>query len=111
MRRKFLPAISGLRLALAETSLKILLSLALITLLGAWYLRFDWLKIVIILIVSTFLIALELINSAIEHLADTIDTNSNPSVAVIKDIAAGAVLWGALGALVIGLILLVNHLF
>jgi diacylglycerol kinase len=45
--------------------------------------------------------ALELMNTAFEHLCDLVDTNHNPKIARIKDVAAGAVLYAALGWLIV----------
>lgn len=47
--------------------------------------------------------ALELINSAVERLADAVSPQPSEAIAKIKDLSAGGVLVGAIAALVIGL--------
>lgn len=52
----------------------------------------------IISIVMMFLVGgLELMNTAFEHLCDLVDLKYNPTIKRIKDVAAGAVLYAALG--------------
>jgi diacylglycerol kinase len=53
--------------------------------------------------------ALELINTAIENLADAITTERNPYIKQAKDLAAGAVLIGAFFALVVAGVIIYNH--
>lgn len=57
----------------------------------------------IIALVMMFMVgALELMNTAFEHLCDLVDRKYNPTIKKIKDVAAGAVLYAAMGwALVI----------
>lgn len=52
----------------------------------------------IISLVMMFVVGgLELMNTAFEHLCDLVDTKYNPTIKRIKDVAAGAVLYAALG--------------
>ncbi len=46
------------------------------------------------------------LNTAIELLSDAVSTDPNPLIGRAKDVAAGAVLISALGAFVIGLLIL-----
>ena len=48
----------------------------------------------------------ETFNTAVEQLADAVDSKPNPSVGRAKDAAAGAVLIAAMGAVAIGLMVL-----
>jgi len=52
-------------------------------------------------------LAMELVNSAIERLSDKISPGRDPDIGKIKDIAAAAVLISAVAAAVVGLIILV----
>lgn len=52
----------------------------------------------IISLVMMFVVGgLELMNTAFEHLCDLVDQNYNPVIKRIKDVAAGAVLYAAVG--------------
>ena len=53
---------------------------------------------------------MEAINSAIEALADTISTDYHPLIGRAKDLAAGAVLFAALTAALIGLLIFVPRI-
>jgi diacylglycerol kinase len=54
---------------------------------------------------------LELVNSAIERLADKISPEHDPLIGKIKDISAAAVLITAIAAVIVGLIILVPKFF
>jgi diacylglycerol kinase len=56
-------------------------------------------------------LALELFNSSIESLAKAIDRQHNEQLGDALDIASGAVLVGALGAAVVGIVVLLPRLF
>ena len=59
----------------------------------------EWFVIIISIIV---VLAMEIFNSALETLADTITEEENSKIKRAKDLAAGAVLLTAIGAAVIG---------
>ena len=62
--------------------------------------RQDWLWLTLaITLVWTF----EALNTAIEHLCDVVSPQHSESVKRAKDVAAGAVLIAAIGALIIGI--------
>ncbi|MFK7784080.1 MAG: diacylglycerol kinase family protein, partial [Crocinitomicaceae bacterium] len=62
-------------------------------------------EFVIILLVSALVFALEGINTAIEKLCDEVTEERKESIRKIKDVAAGAVLLGAIFAAVIGVMI------
>jgi diacylglycerol kinase (ATP) len=49
----------------------------------------------------------EMINTALEKLADMVTTQFHPQIKIIKDVAAGAVLVAAIAALLTGLIIFI----
>jgi undecaprenol kinase len=55
-------------------------------------------------------LAAELLNTAIEELADHLNPDEHPRIRLVKDCAAGAVLVAVLGALAVGLALAVDVL-
>lgn len=86
-----------------------LLSATLVILLG-WMVglsRVDWLFVV--LLISTVLV-LEMFNTVFEVLVDHLWQEEHPRAKIIKDVAAGAVLIGSIGALVSGLIIFLPYL-
>jgi diacylglycerol kinase len=68
----------------------------------------EWLAIVCC---GMMVLILEMVNTALEYLCDTITTDFNPAIKIIKDIAAGAVLISALGSVVIGSMIFIPKLF
>lgn len=81
----------------------------------AGILRFSVLEWAIVILVISGMIALEMINTAIETVVDLIHPEWGPVAGKIKDIAAGACLIYACGAAIIGVMLytpkLINWLF
>jgi diacylglycerol kinase len=62
----------------------------------------EWLFIVLC---SMLVLMLELINTAVEYLCDTITTDFHPVIKIVKDISAAAVLISAAGSVITGLII------
>ena len=67
----------------------------------------EWLAL---LLCTGLVISLEMLNSAVERICNMYTTDFHPAIKIIKDIAAAAVLWSALVALVIGLLIFVPYL-
>ena len=61
----------------------------------------------LIILCMGLVLGMELVNSAIERLADKISTERDPVIGKIKDLSAGAVLISAIAAAIVGLIILV----
>lgn len=68
---------------------------------------FQWL---LVLFCIGLVISLEMINSAIERYCDLVTTDFHPSIKIIKDVAAGAVLVASVMSLIIGLIIFIPAL-
>ena len=62
---------------------------------------------IIILFCIAFVLAMEMLNTAIEHLSDIVHHDKHPGIKKVKDIAAGAVLVSAIFSLVTGPIIFV----
>ena len=68
----------------------------------------EWLAIVIVI---GLVLLTELLNTAIENIADFISPERHEKIKTIKDIAAAAVLISAIVALVVGLLVFVPKVF
>jgi undecaprenol kinase len=64
----------------------------------------------LVMLASAAVFAAELFNTAIEQLADHLHPEIHPSIRVVKDCAAAAVLLASLGALAVGVALAVHLL-
>ena len=67
----------------------------------------EWILIVLAI---GFVITAEMINSALEKLADAVDEKPNEKIKIVKDLSAGAVLIAAIAAATVGLIVFIPHL-
>jgi diacylglycerol kinase (ATP) len=103
-------ALAGLIHAVAaERSVRVQL-LALATALAALlYLRPAPIWWAVVLLISSAVIATELLNTAIEKLADHLHPELHPQIRIVKDCAAAAVLVLAIGALCVAGALLLNQ--
>jgi undecaprenol kinase len=99
-RLKF--ALAGLRHAVrTERSLRtqllllggVLLALVVLRPAAVWW--------ALVALISSAVIAAELFNTALEHLADHLHPEQHPQIRVVKDCAAAAVLVLAIGALLV----------
>lgn len=64
----------------------------------------------IALLSSALLLALELVNSAIERVIDHIDENHHPRIKDIKDMSAAAVIAASAGVFLLGIIMIADTL-
>ena len=104
--KSFVYAINGLKVLLKEEHNS---RIHLIAAIGAIVLSlvlqistFEWLAVVLAI---GFVFAMELMNSAVENMADMITKKQNETISKIKDLAAAGVLVSAVTAFIIGLII------
>jgi len=79
---------------------------AILVLIGSFVLGLSWHEFVVLVLLSIVVLSVEMVNTAIEALTDVIFKEYDQKAKEIKDIAAGAVLVIALGAAIIGYIIL-----
>lgn len=80
---------------------------ATLAVLLAGYLGFSLTEWVLLVVVIGFVLALELINTTVERILDTLIAEHHPGVKVIKDVMAAAVLVAALTAAAAGALLFI----
>ncbi len=88
-----------------ERNGKIQLAVALATIATAAFLKISLNEWVAVLLCIGMVIGLEMLNSALEKLCDLVEPGYHPSIRVIKDISAGAVLWASIISTVAGTII------
>jgi len=104
--KPFSYAFKGLVYSLKQRNMKIIFACAIFTILAALFLKVssnDW---CILLICIGLVMALEMLNTAIEGIVDLISPDYNEKAGKIKDLAAGSVLIASLISLIIGVIIL-----
>ncbi len=104
-------AIQGFRTGIRSRNMQIHLIITLITLTGGLLLRLSLTEFLIILVFISVVISLELLNSAMEELCNLVESSYNPHVKKIKDMAAAAVLWSSLIALIAGIAIFAPRIF
>jgi undecaprenol kinase len=65
----------------------------------------------IIFITLMVVLAMELVNTAVEHLADHLHPDQHPRIKIVKDCAAAAVLVTSLGALCVAVAFVIDQWF
>lgn len=109
--RKFIDsandAINGiLHAAKTQRHMRYHLLAALIMLFLSLLLGINWTEFAVLVLLSIIVISTEMLNTALETITDILFKEYDSRAKIIKDIAAGAVLITALGAAVIGYIIL-----
>ena len=84
---------------------------ALAAILGGLYFGISKVEFLIILLVSTQVICLEMVNTAIERTVDLVTAEYHLYAKIAKDVAAGAVLVAAILATIIGGIIFLPYIF
>ncbi len=93
-----------------EQNYRIHISLSIIALLLGYLLHISYFEFLIVLILIFLGLAIEMVNTSIEEATDAIDTKWRQDLKIAKDVAAGAMLVFAFGALVISAIIFIPRL-
>jgi len=98
-------AINGLKILFREESnAKIHLFITICVLVAGFAFRISGGEWIAVILCIGLVIALESINSAVENVADFVSPEKHETIEKIKDLAAGAVLIGAVASAVVGVI-------
>ncbi|WP_396136029.1 diacylglycerol kinase family protein [Bacillus sp. NEB1478] len=94
-----------------EQNFKIHTIISVVVILTAIALDFSNLRMIILLIIIGMVLALELVNTAVEKTVDLVTQNVHPLAKQAKDAAAGAVLVFSIFAVIIGILLFIEPIF
>ncbi len=104
--KAFKYAINGIRTAFgSEFHIRLHILASLLVVIAGWFFEISRMEWISIFICIAMVITVEMLNTAIEYLVNLISPDHNILAGKIKDIAAGAVLIAAIGALFTGLII------
>jgi undecaprenol kinase len=110
-RARFGFAAAGIRIAARrERSLRSQLLLAAVALGVTAWLRPGLIWCAVIVMAAAFVLALEMVNAALEYLTDHVHPDHATEIMHAKDAAAGAVLLASLGAVGVGALMLLSVL-
>jgi diacylglycerol kinase len=102
-KAKFRDALVGIALGIrGQSSFRVHLLCALLAVAAGAVLRIDRIEWCLVVLCITAVLAAELFNSALERMAKAIDRRHNPELGAALDIASGAVLLAAVGAVAVG---------
>lgn len=99
-------ASNGIRYTFAtEKNIRVLLLIVIAEITTALLLEIPRLELLLLLWIAAVLFALELVNTAIERLADRVTTQHDAQIGIVKDVMAGAVMVASVFAFLIGCII------
>ncbi|MBT8261101.1 MAG: diacylglycerol kinase family protein [Flavobacteriaceae bacterium] len=99
-------AIKGALLLLkTEASVKVQFVIAILITLAGFYYNISNTEWILQFLAIGLVLAIEGVNTAIENLADFIQPKHNQKIGFVKDITAGAVLFAAICAIIVGLLI------
>jgi len=99
-----------MRLVREEKNAQVHLLATLVVIVAGYGLGLSAVEWALIVLAIVAVWSAEAMNSAIERIADVTSPEQHPMIGAAKDMAAGGVLVVALGALVVGMIVLFSHL-
>ena len=108
--KSFSFALNGIKISLRQRNMKIHVACALLVIALGFYFKITIVDWCILLLCIGVVIALEIINTAIEQVVDLVSPNYNELAGKIKDLAAGAVLVVAIISAIIGCVIFSNYL-
>lgn len=115
MMRKFFKsftyAFQGVIHGLTERNFKFHAVATIVVVFAGIYVEISMTEWFIVIMLIGGVLALELMNSAVERVVDLITSDQHPLAKQAKDLAAGAVLVFAIASAIIGLIIFVPKLF
>lgn len=95
----------------SQVNARIHLAISAGVLLAGFWLGLSRLEWAAIVGCMALVLALEAVNTALEYLTDLVSPGQHPLAGKAKDVAAAAVLIGAIGAAVVGLIIFLPKLY
>jgi diacylglycerol kinase len=87
-----------------ETHGQIQAAISIVVLLAGLFFGISRTEWIAVLFCIALVLSLEMLNTALEKLADQTHPERHPQIGLVKDVAAGAVLWAAILSVVVGAI-------
>ncbi len=106
---RFNVAIDGLVHSVkTQKSMRIHIIFAVLVLFASLFLNLSRVELILIIITIALVLITEIFNTALEYLVNLVTEEHHPLAKIIKDLAAGAVLFAALSAMVVGYLVFVK---
>ncbi len=109
--KSFKYAFNGIKEAIkTQHNLQIHIVAMILTIFCGIFVKINQTEWLMLIIIFAIVIAMEIINSAVELLTDLVSPQHNIKAGKVKDMSAGAVLISAIAAFIIGIIIFVPKL-
>ncbi|MBE0428385.1 MAG: diacylglycerol kinase [Thermoleophilia bacterium] len=93
-----------------QRNMKIHFAVAVLVLGGSLFFNLDRMELIALILTISFVLMMEMINTALEAAIDTFGTAFDPMAKIAKDVAAGAVLIAAINALAVAYLIFYDRL-
>ncbi len=110
MKKKFMDAFRGIKVALKSKSIQLQFCFALIAIIASIIFKFTFYENLIVGLCIALVLSLEIINESIERLCDRVTTDFDDQIKQVKDLSAAAVLVASGVSLILGVLMILNHL-
>jgi len=104
-------AFEGLKILWEQNNFRIHVLASFLVILFSFILEVSQTDFIILLLCISMVLVTEALNTAIEKICDFIQPNIDPKIAVIKDIAAAAVVISAMVSAVVGVVIFWGYFF
>lgn len=108
--KSFIYAINGIKLSLKQRNMKFHVACATLVVCCGVFIEITSVEWCLIFMLIGLVISFEIINTAIELLVDFIEPNHHPVAGKIKDLAAGAVLFSSVIAIICAIFIFGKYL-
>ena len=106
--KSFKYAFNGFRILIKEEhNSRVHLIVGVCVIISGIYFTISALEWITLILVISFVLAMEIVNSSIENICDFISPDKHQLIKKIKDLAAAAVLISVISAVIIGLIIFI----
>lgn len=108
--KKFKDAFSGLKVGINHKAIRIQMLLAILAIIGGLIVKLDEYEWLAFIICISVVIALEIMNTAIEKICDYVNSDYDEKIKVIKDLSSASVLFASIGAFVVCVIVCLRRI-
>jgi diacylglycerol kinase len=110
--QSFLCAVNGIKTVWREEkNFRLETIIAVAVAVAAFYFKFSFTESFMVAAAIIIVLGAEIINTAIEDLCNEMEPDEDKTIGKIKDVAAAYVLLSALGAAIIGAVVLIHHFY
>lgn len=104
-------AFRGLALAIREQNFRIMVLFTAVVLVSAFYLRVSAIELSILILAVIIVLALEIVNTAVERILNFLHPEHHPEIGIVKDFTAASVLLVSLASAVVVLKIFLSRIF